>query len=169
MILHLILRDKWKTPCHSKNKSKDDTHEVKEDILKEVSKLFKGKKHVGKVGKNPDLDINEDDIIILKGVGQRKGNEFNTNISAAKFFVLAFTCTSKTFEIELYFAEAHADERPDIYDIRFFGKHELCLYVIPNEPGILQELLNYLINIKGIRKVHSGSHLRFDNRNQKAI
>ncbi|MDR1699557.1 MAG: hypothetical protein LBR75_07020 [Prevotellaceae bacterium] len=76
-MIHLII-GKWRTPKHSTQR--DDMHEVKKNILKRVGK----KEFERQVGHNPDIDINLEDIIILKGVSDcyKKKPYYVTGLSA---------------------------------------------------------------------------------------
>jgi len=89
-MLHLIIRGRWKSPSHSNDRSKDDTHKIKEKILKEIGKRIFEKE----VGKNPDLDIDPTTgKIILKGRGEYSRKIFETEIDADDYFVQCFLTT----------------------------------------------------------------------------
>lgn len=90
LMLHLIIRGKWKSPNHSTDRKKDDTHEIKEEILKEAGRRIFEKR----VGKNPDLDIDPlTEKIRLKGRGAQSKEIFETDINADDYFIQTFICT----------------------------------------------------------------------------
>ncbi len=92
IILRLEIRGgRWKSPSNSKDRSKDDTHKIKEKILKEIGKHIFEKD----VGKNPDLDIDPvTEKIILKGTAEKYSKEiFETEIDADKYFVKCYLAT----------------------------------------------------------------------------
>jgi hypothetical protein len=103
-IIYLIV-GKWRTPNHSNKKSEDDSHQVKEDILSQIRELSKNqnkKDYRKQVGDNPDIGINDNGIIILKGRGGfRKRPYYVTDISADDHFVLSFISIPETNEVEI--------------------------------------------------------------------
>ncbi|ENI4128142.1 hypothetical protein ABXY91_001532 [Vibrio fluvialis] len=82
-VLDIVIRGRWQSPNHSNNKKNDDTHEVKREILDSVGK----KVYEKLVGKNPDLDVNNDGKIVLRGrPGKGCQKEYDTDLDAANFF-----------------------------------------------------------------------------------
>lgn len=136
-MLRLIIRGKWKSPNHSNDRSKDDTHEIKRKILKEVGEYLYSKD----VGKNPDIDIDpKTKKIKLKGRGKCKGKEFESDINADKYFSLSFILAS---ELEPLYAKVENEDIP--YDY---------YYVIPPDIDVLEKLLDYLIKQECEINVH---------------
>lgn len=139
MVLHLIIR-RWRTPSHSTKKELDDTHQVKEEILKRIGK----KKYTKRVGDNPNLDITDDGVIILKGTGDfKKRPIYVTGISADEHFVLRFVPVADTDETEIQILLLSNDEEDndDLQNIEHFDQ----MFVIPNEAGIISLLIDNLI------------------------
>lgn len=82
-VLDIVIRGRWKSPNHSTNKEHDDTHEVKGEILKSVGR----KVYEKLVGKNPDLDVNNDGKIVLRGrPGKGCEEYYETDLDAVNFF-----------------------------------------------------------------------------------
>jgi hypothetical protein len=137
--LQLIINNKWRTPKHS-DKGHDDTHDVKQTILKNVGK----KKFSWKVGDNPNLDIDiKDDFIILLGVGKFKNKSFKTKIHADDYFVLSFITIEGTEEIEtqilVFHSDAEIDEK-DTYSVENIDQ----VFIIPNHEKIIFMLIDDL-------------------------
>lgn len=126
-MLRLIIRGKWKSPNHSSDRSKDDTHEIKRKILKEIGEhLFRKD-----VGNNPDIDINsKTKKIKLKGRGKFKGREFESDISVDKYFHLSFILVGELKPV--FLEEEYEDMGFDYY------------YVIPPDLEVLSRLIDYL-------------------------
>jgi len=124
-ILQLIIRGKWKSPQHSNQKSRDDTHKIKGEILNKIGKLIYEKK----VGKNPDLDIDpKTKKIVLKGRGELSRKIFETEINADDFFIQFFVI---------------AEHTPYLYR---HVRHHITdqYYVIPPDIEILSLLLDHI-------------------------
>ncbi|TXI46494.1 hypothetical protein [Methylophilus sp.] len=126
-MLHLIIRGKWKSPNHSKNKSEDDTHAVKKQILAAVGKYLYEKK----VGTNPDIDVDpKTGKIQLKGRGKFDKKGFQSELDANEYFELLYLNVND-----------FSDE------IRLLKIIELeSFYVIPPSIEILDTLLKHLID-----------------------
>lgn len=135
---HLIIR-KWRTPNHSNKKELDDSHEVKDAILKDVGK----ENYKKQVGENPDLDINTDGNIILKGVGKYKKKPYYvTGLSAEDYFVLRFIPISDTNETEIHILTSASSSVEEINIIANFYR----MYIIPKNEDLIQKLIDTLIN-----------------------
>jgi hypothetical protein len=125
-ILHIIIRGKWKSPEHSSDRSKDDTHKIKEEILNDVGKYIFEKE----VGKNPDLDIDpQTEKIILRGRSGSSKKIFETNLNADGYFIKLFVITGYT----PYFYRGVKYSKTANY------------YAIPPDIEILSLLLEYIL------------------------
>lgn len=124
-ILHLIIRGRWRTPSHSNDRSKDDSHKIKEQILKKVGKhIFERE-----VGKNPDLDVDPTtEKIILKGRGNYSRKIYETELDADGYFVQCFLIT----EYPHYFYMRGRDPQLGNY------------YAIPPDIDMLSLLLDHI-------------------------
>jgi hypothetical protein len=124
-ILHLIIRGKWKSPNHSNDRSKDDTHKIKEEILKKIGKRIFEKE----VGTNPDLDIDpKTEKIVLKGRGKYSREIFKTEIDADGYFVQCIVIT----------------DYPPYSDMRAKYHKTSTYYAIPPDIDILSLLLDHI-------------------------
>lgn len=124
-ILYLIIRGRWRTPCHSNDRSKDDSHKIKEQILKKVGKRIFEKE----VGKNPDLDVNPaTEKIILKGRGTYSRKIFETELDADGYFIQCFLIT----------------EHPPYFYMRSRYREFGSYYAIPPDIDMLTLLLDHI-------------------------
>ncbi|HAT52871.1 MAG TPA: hypothetical protein DCS80_06350 [Betaproteobacteria bacterium] len=122
-LMHIIIRGKWKSPGDSKDRSKDDTHEIKRRILKEIKKCNYEKI----VGRNPDLDINpKTGKIVLKGQGDFSGGLYESNIDSENYFISMLIGSPPFLTKD---GSPEADE----------------LYIIPNEDQVILSLIDYII------------------------
>lgn len=138
-MLQLII-GKWQTPNHSKKKKDDDTHQVKKDILREVGKAVFSKK----VGKNPDLGIDENNNIILKGVGEYKKKPYYvTKIKVEDYFILRFAPLPKKVEISLI--RGKVSEKEDEVNYLNIVKNFNNMSVIPKNNECIGAIINSLI------------------------
>ncbi|NOH82137.1 hypothetical protein F0231_20705 [Vibrio sp. RE86] len=102
-MLNMIVGNGWATPGHfsddeksykrknkkRKGKKKDDMHDVKKNILRDVGKNVYSKL----VGDNPDIKVDkETDNIILESTN-RKGESYDTEIYAGDYLVRMYLIT----------------------------------------------------------------------------
>jgi hypothetical protein len=95
---------KWQSPKHSKQKEFDDSHEVKEMILKKIKEHRKQqglKPFDNYTGKNPNIGITKDGKISLEGVKVFKRNNIVTDLFAKDYFILSTTKLSASNQIEI--------------------------------------------------------------------
>jgi hypothetical protein len=135
-MLHLIIRGTWRTPSHSNDRSKDDTHKVKEQILKEVGKVIYEKK----VGKNPDLDIcPKTKKIILKGRKNYSKKICETELNAGDYFVQCFLLTKKY---------------PHYFYMRGRCEKYSNCYMIPPDMDMLSLLLDHIFKQENFQEFY---------------
>ncbi len=144
-MLHLEV-GKWRTTKHSKNREVDDSHEVKNAILKAVRALFREKGEKGfenKVGTNPDIGI-ENNIIILKGRDKFKNKPYiTTGIAADDYFILKFTSCENENEIRLLIpANNKTNDNTNELNILHEYRH---VYIIPKIDEIAVSLVEHLL------------------------
>lgn len=134
-MLHLIV-GKWRTPNHSNEKSEDDSHKVKRTILKQIGKRMYSKA----VGNNPDIDINSEGVIILKGTGERKRSYYVSDIPASDHFVLHFVKSEEYIEVQVLIIdfENASDDFEDLIIIPFDENLILFLFDLLIEDFIKQ-------------------------------
>ena len=132
-ILHLIIRGRWKTPCHSNDRSKDDSHKIKEQILRKVGKhIFERE-----VGRNPDLDVDpKTEKIIFKGRGNHSQKIYETELDADDYFVQCFLVTG--YSRYLYMRNKHGR----------LGHY----YAIPPDADMLSLLLDHIFKQEGLQE-----------------
>lgn len=137
--LHLIV-GKWRTPYHSNKKEFDDSHKVKKEILKKVGK----KKFENQVGSNPDLDINENGVIILKGTGEYKRRPYYvTDISADDHFILRFIPLAESQEVEIQILTLDQREEANKVQLNLIS-HFNHLLIIPNDEDLIFSVVDRL-------------------------
>lgn len=146
---HLVVRGKWKSPGHSKHKRDDDTHEIKREILRAVGREV----YERKVGCNPDIDVNQDNVIVLKGTGHKKGQVHVTPIPAEDFFVLTFV-KSKTKD-EVRISLRMPSDKPSAPSVSSLKVNST--FLIPRDEDVFNWLLNYLFSRAGT--LHKGERL----------
>ncbi|MDJ0734379.1 MAG: hypothetical protein QNJ47_09950 [Nostocaceae cyanobacterium] len=148
MFMHIIFRDKWKSPGHSEDKKFDDFHrEIKPKILKAAKKI---QKYSHRVGENPDIKVDKDGSIVLVGSkrGKYKGKQLPTSLHVEDFgFVLCFTQLDSSYtEVSLFFIQAIQQ------DFTIYGENLetdfICfdrVYWIPEDEEILDKLIEYIL------------------------
>lgn len=138
-ILHLIV-GKWKTPNHSNKKADDDSHQVKEEILKQIGRSNFKKR----VGKNPDIGISCHGKIILIGRGPFSHKIYaDTEIHASEYFILNFIPITETNEVEISLLLPHNEE--DSKDVRFEYISDR-LYILPKDEKIVSAFVSHVID-----------------------
>ncbi len=144
-ILHLEV-GRWRTRKHSKSREHDDSHEVKEAILKEVRLLCREKGErpfENQVGENPDIGI-ENGIIILKGRGKFKNKTFITNgIALDDYFVLKFVPYGDENEIQLLIPD-NSKINGNTGELKIFQEYK-HFYVIPKIDEVAVLLVEHLL------------------------
>ena len=145
MFMHMIIRGKWKSPKHSNDKNCDDSHDIKKQILKTVKK-----KYSHRVGKNPDIDVDKDDLIVLVGSkrGEYKGKVFPTQLHIENFgFVLCFTQLDSSYtELSLFsIQEIQQDFTIDGENLETNFINFDRVYLIPENEEILDQLIQYIL------------------------
>lgn len=99
-----LIIGKWQTPKHSSKKEFDDSHEVKDYILK---KIKEHRKHQGlkpfdnSIGKNPNIGITKEGKIYLEGVNDFKRKIIDTELLAQDYFILSATNLTASNELEI--------------------------------------------------------------------
>ncbi len=137
-MLHLIVNNKWQTPNHSKERQSDDTHEVKKEILKAVGRRLYEKE----VGKNPDIDIDRENRIVLKSVEKKFKRKpcYITKLKAEDFFILRFSVTHNLVEIE-YLELPHKEQ----ITINFMHYYQHA-YILPQNIDLVLHTLDIVID-----------------------
>lgn len=134
-VIGLII-GKWKTPNHSNRRSEDDTHEIKKQILKAIG----NRNFTHEVGNNPDIDINKEGIIILKGRSDFKNKPYYvSDIRAEDFFILRFSPTIQDetiIECIMMKNNIRINLIPNLEN----------LYIIPNEDDVLDLTIEFILN-----------------------
>jgi hypothetical protein len=148
LMMQLIVR-RWKTPNHSNDKSKDDSHSVKEEILKAVrerDRRLNKKDFSHAVGKNPDLDI-VDNIIVLKGRGTKfRGRPYyKTGIPVEDHFVLRFMPAENNGQLEILFGvlsyQEEKSEHAFVSDLHFDK-----IFILPDDDTIISLTVRKIID-----------------------
>lgn len=149
--MQLIINGKWRSPKHSKNRGLDDSHEIKEEILHRV-KMEKEKlgDYRSVVGKNPDIDVNSADEIILIGARRSsyKGKIFPTGINIRNFdFVLQFAILdSEYIEITLFCPLTQTDNTDaEKSEVKFDFVSSSRVYIIPDDHEVLDTLISSIL------------------------
>lgn len=109
----IVINGRWESPNHSKKKKNDDTHDVKKEILDSVGR----KVYEKLVGRNPDLDVNNDEKIVLRArPGKGRQKEYETGLDAKDFF------NDLYLEIMLYYADGSNHYICLTYDRMFYSR-----------------------------------------------
>ncbi|MGK7908163.1 MAG: hypothetical protein AB4040_13190 [Synechococcus sp.] len=144
MKVGLIIRGRWRSPNHSKDKRLDDSHQIKKEILKEVKSYRKY------VVKNPDIDVNSEGKIVLIGAvrGQYKGITLPTDLHIQDFgFVIHLTrLDAKHTEVQLLFPLSFEENLQ--YESQEIETDFLALsriYIVPDNDDILDELIKHIL------------------------
>jgi len=152
--LHLIV-GKWKTPNHSNRKAEDDSHKVKDEILKRIQRINFSKK----VGDNPDIDITVEGVIILKGNGKFKNKPyFVSKIPAADYFILRLVPFLDTDEVEISILVPNREEevKDSKYNLEIISNK---LYILPNDEGLITNTIYYLMNEYFNNKINQDEYI----------
>ena len=141
VLLRLIVRGKWKSPGHSSDRSKDDTHQIKKEILDSVEVYFSTQ-----VGDNPNIDIDPTtERIVLVGVGAFRRGRFITDLPASDFFVLALLQASseESPEITLFLPASRGETTKSVQ--LACEKRNCQVYLLPKDRATIESFLDYIL------------------------